>query len=296
MDKGDIIRWIIVFLFGWSFFIITYLTIMPDERLLYLPPIGFVMLIPFIYFLDKLYRVSAFETMELRADKRELFILLGLAIFSFLVFDFLYLTMEQFQFSANFYVGLTLFYMVYGAIAYSGGPSLKMYRNIEREVIFGLLLSATIATFSVITAIVGIIVIPLPVATIALPTTLYVVIILLWAVLGAIVEELAFRAALAPILAERAGIAISATIVSITFVIFHYLTYGLDPIALAYLFVMSMLLTIVSLYTKSLLPALIAHVLNNVLAVLTIIHPLLGLAALSVIIAPFLKVNVREEG
>jgi len=295
LDKGDIIRWIIVFIFAWSFFFAMYLVIMPDERILYLPAIGFVFIIPFIIIFDKLYKKSAFETLELRAPKKQLFIPIGLAVFAFLVFDFLYLTMEQFAFAANFYVGLALFYMVYAAIAYSGGPSLQMYKKIDTEILLGLLLAGAVGGFSVISAIVGVIVFPIP-GAVAIPTSIYATLIIMWAVLGALVEELAFRGALAPILAERAGIAITSTIVSITFILYHYMAYGLDPLALAYLFVMSMLFTLVSLYTESLLPAVIAHVLNNFMASLVMVHPLLGLAVLGVIIAPFIRFNVSDEG
>ena len=291
MDK----RWAIAYAFAISFFATMYLTVLPDVRIVYLPAIGLAIATPIIYFLERKHGEIAFEPYESRVPKRQAMLALSLALACFLIFNFIYVNLPSYSFAAQFYVGLTIAVLAYSAFAFAGGVALKIYDKSKMldEVIWGLVLTVALGVFSIISAVLGVVIIPY--AVITYPYALWALFFLLWAVLAAIAEELAFRYFLAPAVASGTGIALSSVIVSITFAVYHWFAYGADPLSIAYLFTMSFILTVVALYRRSLMPALVAHVLNNVLASIAYISPALGVAMLGAVMAPLARLGGERE-
>jgi len=94
--------------------------------------------------------------------------------------------------------------------------------------------------------------------------------VLLMAVLFAIVEEIFFRGALLDFFLWKLKKVPSAAIFlsAVVFAVFHFRVYGTNPSALYVMLAVGMILGFVAWKTKRLTPVLLAHIINNVWAVL----------------------------
>jgi len=91
--------------------------------------------------------------------------------------------------------------------------------------------------------------------------------ILLYSVLIAIAEEQFFRGALLNFLLLHVPPALAIPASAAVFMVYHLAVYSLNAYALAYVFVGGAILSWVSVRSGSITPAMLAHILNNVIAV-----------------------------
>lgn len=92
--------------------------------------------------------------------------------------------------------------------------------------------------------------------------------IVLYAILGApLFEELLFRGALVPPLARRVGAPLAALLSGLLFGMAH----AADPVAVVPLTVLGIGLALLRLRTSSVLPGLVIHVLNNLIALVSFV-------------------------
>ena len=88
-------------------------------------------------------------------------------------------------------------------------------------------------------------------------------------VLIAVAEEIVIRGFTLPLLVRRTGSTILGVVgSSIVWAIYHFYVSGQDPFYLTTVFVAGLVLGYLDIYTKSLTPGLIAHIMNNLLAII----------------------------
>lgn len=83
-----------------------------------------------------------------------------------------------------------------------------------------------------------------------------------------IAEELFFGGVMTPTIAEALGIISAAILVSLVWIMWHLGTYNTAPEIMVALFAFRFIFTFIILYTKSLMPAIVAHVVVNMLGTL----------------------------
>ncbi|MBO3809646.1 MAG: CPBP family intramembrane metalloprotease [Candidatus Brockarchaeota archaeon] len=112
----------------------------------------------------------------------------------------------------------------------------------------------------------GLVVKLIPPSVLAVAKTLSVQQSLLLAMLMAIGEEFFFRGFLTHWLSERTAPAVGVIASSIIFTVFHLAVYHMQPQTLAYVFIGGVVLASTYLYSKTLTAPILAHVVNNILA------------------------------
>lgn len=112
-------------------------------------------------------------------------------------------------------------------------------------------------------------IVPAQILALSLPMTA-----LMFTVLMAIAETQFFQGELFVILSQHTkSFAIALILTSVIGVVYHLNVYGTDPSALMYVFIGFTMLTWASWKTRRVLPAMLAHLTNNVAG--TVLHPMM---------------------
>ena len=128
---------------------------------------------------------------------------------------------------------------------------------------------------------------PVPSQFVALPT-----LALVFSALMAVTETLYFQGELLPIFSRKLGFALGLLLTSAVGVAYHMQIYATQPSNLLYVFVGFGLLSWVAWRTKRILPAILAHVINNVGG--SFLNPLM-VVGLTVIVFVFF-VSKKQRG
>jgi len=90
--------------------------------------------------------------------------------------------------------------------------------------------------------------------------------IVLFGILVAVAEETMFRGAVLSFLSQQLPAVVAVVSSASIFMIYHFSVYRSDPAALMYVFTAGFVLSFVTLKTRRLSPAILAHVANNIIA------------------------------
>ena len=86
------------------------------------------------------------------------------------------------------------------------------------------------------------------------------------AILLAVSEEQFFRGFITPYLAQKMGVWLGSVMSGFVFTIYHFAVYGSNIDALSVVFLAGTCLSLVVLWSRRVSPAILAHIVNNLLA------------------------------
>lgn len=96
------------------------------------------------------------------------------------------------------------------------------------------------------------------------PVTVFFII-----VVAPIIEEMIFRGLMLPVISEFTGnVVLGVLFTAVIFAVFHYGVYGLSIINMLWLIILAIMLGFLTVYTESIVPAIILHMVNNTMSLL----------------------------